>query len=108
MITRQLVPFQSPSNPVRRQLVRQQTQIERAATLSALASQELHMMTWWAAYLGTQRLAILEHHAKAADLAGRMSAQRWEAFFRHIEEHQAALIEMVDQAGLTMAGILSS
>jgi hypothetical protein len=65
------------------------------------------MTTWWAAYLGTQRLAILDHQARAADLAGGMSPQKWEAFYRHIEEHQDSLIEMVHRAGLKMTGILS-
>ena len=107
MSTRQLTPGQSLSRPIQRQLVRQQKQIERAVALSAFASQELHMTTWWAAYLGTQRLEILNHQARAADLAGRMSPQRWEEFHCQIEEHQAMLIEIVHRAGLKMTGILS-
>jgi hypothetical protein len=36
-----------------------------------------------------------------------MSPQRWEAYYRRIEEHHATLIEMLDQASLKMTGILS-
>ena len=107
MSNRQLIRGQSLSRPIQRQLGRQQKQIERALALSALATQELHITTCWAAYQGTQRLAILEHHARAADLAGSMSPQRWEEFNRQIEEHQAALIEIVHRAGLKMTDILS-
>ena len=108
MNSQHIVPFQPPGSPTSRELVRQHKQIERAAALSALATEELRVTFQWAAYLGTQPARVLQHQAGAADLAERMSPEEWREFNRRIARYQAALVEIADRAGLEIAGILSS
>ena len=103
-----IVPFQPPGSPTSRELARQHKQIERAAALSMLATQELRMTFQWAAHLGTQPVRGLQRRASAADLAGKMSPEEWREFNRRIARYQAALVEIADRAGLEIAGILSS
>ena len=103
-----IVPFQPPGSPTSRELARQHKQIERAAALSFLATEELRVTFQWAACLGTQPVRVLLHEASAADLAGKMSPEEWREFNRRIARYQAALVEIADRAGLEIAGILSS
>lgn len=102
-----LSPSQTLRRPLARELARSQKRMERIVAWHALASSELSWTFHEAGYQGITRLDSLEQQAQADHLQGKMSAQKWNEFYRRIEAHRRNLLTLADEAGWIISDILA-
>lgn len=102
-----LSPSQTLSRPIARELARSQQRMERIVALHSLAAREVGETFCWAAYLGITRLERLEQQALIADRASRMSPEKWDEFYRRIQNYRATLVSLAEEAGWAIEDILT-
>ena len=88
-------------------LVAQRTQMDWIVALHQLAASELTQTYVWAAYQGVKRLESLERKVDEAERSGSLSPDIIAEFRRCVVKHRVRLVELADQAGFAIAGILS-
>ena len=107
MTAKQLVAVPSLVRAQKGELVAHQRQLDWTAALHQLAASELAQTYIWAAHQGIERLESLERKVEEAERSGALSAETVAELHRCVVKHRTKLIDLADQAGVTIAGILS-